>query len=401
MSRAAIARVVGSLGGRRPDAWTDAQTVVERERVAVETVLADPRHTPIYGFDTLLGQLDGIRSPGGEELLAAHLLGPRARLDGEALRLISACKAEQLSHGGSGIAPEVFRQVARSALTPLPDAEGAWTASYGCGDVVPAAWWAAAVRGDGFEIDLAAPGTVITLINGHFVSTAAALIAAGRLVHAGERLLARHRALVHDESVWPHAGRQRPVSIRDVAPIEHAWRSGVTALGDAIERRLEGPSVNPLFAATVAGVEARSQSGFLDFTLTMALTGGLQLAALGAALAQRLVAHLSAAALARDPDAAAVQPPKVAAAIGHALRSATAVPLDFGGAESDGVEDLQDLSLLTALRLVEATERLDEALALLDGALGGDAPPVEGMLTRLLLGEEGTALPPLPHRWLV
>lgn len=368
-----IAAVLAACHSRRPDAhWTRSVNALAAERAKVEAMLA--RGATVYGFTTMLGHLDHHgRSPDvvrEQALLAAHLVGATEPLAPATARLVTACKLEQLAAGGSGIHSQTYASIVDAFSSQNEGMRGCWQ-SYGSGDVVPAAWWLQSLV-DAGGVSIGRSGDVIALINGHFFSTAIAIESALRfadLVGATLAVLTSHarreplaagwddRALAAWESFAPKPNDNRPtqlpVSLRDTEPTARVLLNAVVHLTDAIEARLAGPSANPLFVNSNAGIEARSQSSFLDFGLTIALTEARQAALIALGILQRVAHHLTSElqAAAPEPRQELVQPPKIAAAyLTSALMSAT-LPGDFVGDESDGIEDLRDLSLFSARAL--------------------------------------------------
>ena len=403
MTRDALKRVLTALVGESAEPWREAESRIAAEHESVLRLLTEQPDLPVYGFSTLLGHLDDVegRDSGGD-LLRAHLLGPLTVLPGPVLRLISACNAEQLSHGGSGVSPAAYRGVCAAATTTGPDAEGSWTSSYGSGDVVPAAWWMAALQ-DPAGLDPERPGEVIALINGTFVSTAAAILAGARLADAAGRLFSALDAASAAPLIAFPDGRQRPVSLRDPEPVVSAITAALADLGAAADRRLAAPSANPLFDVAGGRTAPRSQSSFLDYRATWALTTAAQATLLAIGTAQRIAEHITRSRLAESPDPALVQPPKVLQAIlDRALLVGGALPGRFSGADSDGVEDLRDLSLLTALRVIDLVDHLEQALSVLAALglpVGGDPRGVQAFLGH---PAEAALLAPLVGlRWTV
>jgi hypothetical protein len=65
------------------------------------------------------------------------------------------------------------------------------------------------------------------------------------------------------------------------------------------------------------------------------------------------------------------------------------LPLQFTGSDSDGIEDLRDLSLLTGASVLELAAMARETIALLDSVVPGpsDDPEPSHALMELLTGE--------------
>lgn len=379
MPTSSTSRVITSwVTGAAPE-WHAAIARLENERRDIEAVVFAPGADPVYGFSTRLGHLDHLPRQQADEYTTVenHQIGSPSPLDARIIDLVSMCKLEQLHWGGTGIHPATFaRLLAASDDRHAAMRSGAWDTSYGSGDVIPAAWWVRyAIQADQRH-ELAA-GDAIALLNGSFYSTARALATmlsagdavaellavAGRFIHIPEETVgsrgqrgANLRSAVRNLRPAPAQSNMRtqlPVSLRDGAPTIAAIASAFQGVQAAVESRLDHSSGNPLFTASVdsASISARSQSSFLDFTLTFALTSLIQSQHLALALGQRVVEHVAAALVTESPnhDSRFVQPPKAAQAIvERAALVAGTLPIRFSGADSQGVEDLRDLSLLTA-----------------------------------------------------
>lgn len=363
----------------------------------------------MYGFNTLLGHLDAREQPVVDQaqLLAAHLVSQPEPIRAETVRLVTACKLEQLHHGGSGIHPASYRYVL-DHFGHETDTSGCW-ASYGSGDVVPAAWWTHALDPDR-NVLTQHMGDTITLINGHFFSTAIAIEVAERyLAFIGEvldwlclrgvagpnghgwhpRVLPLWNSLPHGAPRSDTA--QLPISLRDISPLARALLNSGDVLATALEDRLSAVSANPLL---VVDAEPRliSQNSYLGFGVTFALTQARQAGQLALGLVQRLLLHDSRSRITHSSaDQNLVQPPKIGRALVSAGLQGAALPADFVGDESEGIEDVRDLGLTTArgldtfltecafpaLRLLETSSatRPDRVAALLvPGLLAGAEP---------------------------
>lgn len=371
-----------------PD-WIAAAGRIEQERIDAEAVL--DRGERVYGFTTMLGHLDDAPADAQaqEVLLSAHLVGPRDEAPAGMLDLLSAAKAEQLSHGGSGVRPTTYRAVL-DAFGDEP-AMGSWLSSYSSGDVVPAAWWASARVIP--KIRPLAAGDVITLINGSFFAAAHASLAWAAATTALVEALRRYAAVAPVRSgtdpdlaalarVFATEQRgdvQPPVSLRDAGP---AVRTIVRALRDtagAIDHRLGNVSANPVFE----NGHAHSQSSFLDFELTRAL-GGLQLAVqLASGIIQRLITH---GVDADDPFG--VQPPKISRAL--LLRDPVPGAYLFTGADSRGIEDVRDLALNASTEVLRSVETLRALLDIHDDAVPEGQLPATADVGAVLAGLIGT-----------
>ena len=391
------------LEGTPPDAWAAGAARVEDERTSIDRLLASTPLPRIYGFTTLLGHLDDHRASAEDQwtLLDAHLVGTPTRQTAAFGQLLAACKIEQASHGGSGMSPAAFDALRDRAIDTQTGIAGAWTASYGAGDVVPGAWLARDALARRPRREFAA-GDVIALINGHHISTAIALLAAARATHelaavsaeaailtasaefseaAGaahpddetRTLITTARTAAGERAARPAPDAQAPISQRDARPLIAGSLAPLRQTVAGIEARLSAPSANPLFAGEP--LRAHSQSGFLDLTLTHALTALQQSLHLAAGLWQRFIVRATANAPSDDPARALVQPAKVAQAVVERMASMAALPSRFTGTDSEGVEDVRDLSLHTAVRVLELVDLCAEIRSLASRVPGLEAEP--------------------------
>ena len=404
-SSSAIRRVLTAvLDSSLPDAWAAGAARVESERQSIDRLLTSNPVPQIYGFTTLLGHLDDHRASADDQwtLLDAHLVGtpmPQTPAFGQ---LLAACKIEQASHGGSGMSPAAFDALRDRAVDTQSDISGAWTASYGAGDVVPGAWLARDLVARRARKQFAA-GDVIALINGHHISTAIALLAAARATHelaavsaetailtaasdpsdsddasdhsddASRALITLARAAAGERAGASDPTAQAPISLRDARPLLEAALAPLRQTAAGIEARLSKPSANPLF--TGQPLRAHSQSGFLDLTLTHALTALQQSLHLAAGLWQRFIVLATASAPSDDPARALVQPAKVSQAVVERMASMAVLPSRFTGTDSEGVEDVRDLSLHTALRVLELVDLCAAIRSLASRVPGLEAEP--------------------------
>lgn len=359
---------------REPASWAASEARIAADRLAIEHFVAAGGRA--YGFTTRLGQYDAVEARSADrEFLDDHLVGWSFEVPDPFVRLLSAVKASQLAQGGSGIDPDLYRVIRSSAVARDGSAvSGAWLDSYGAADVVPGAWWLRAV----LERSRASlrPGDFIASASGSFVSTAAGIAA---LLQADD-VLARFFSFLPatDPALWRTARTPReravqellngahddgdvqaPISLRDATPIVSGLLSASDRLVDALARRLEHPSANPL---VIPGPPVRvvSQNSYLDVELTTAAHGMLQVLHLLIEHTQRLCEH----AFASDRSPARVQLPKVAQAVVERSRVLLGAP-SFSSSQSDGVEDVYDMSLDAAVRVVVMAGFADRALALL------------------------------------
>lgn len=363
--------------------WAQCAARISEERTRVEEYIA--RGGAAYGFTTRLGHLDNeiLTDQASSSLLTDHLHGRRWAFPPDVIRLVTAVKVAQLSAGGSGVSRELFARL----LVALEDHSegavfGAWDASYGSGDVVPAAWWLRHVLGDD-SVQLR-PGDVIAAINGNFFSTAVSISvvaeALDTLAHylailpaipldvapRSEPAVALHD-LLRDGGESDSAGPQRAVSERDSSPYLDAVVQMLCEVSRSLSLRLRRATSNPHFYFDVdaeghSSVRAVSQNGFLDFDLSMSLDRLLAVLQMAAAHTQRLLewhcARASAPAL--------VQVPKVADSL-VARASTLHGPRVFGFAASQGIEDMRDFTLTNALVALDGVRLLREVLDLCAG----------------------------------
>lgn len=424
----ALVRVLGAWATRTVDpAWASAVARLETERQAIEKMLNERSAEPVYGFSTMLGHLD---REGGLEvtqrsMLAAHLVGPTSALSGDTLRLTTLCKIEQIHHGGCGIHPQTFRDVLGSATLTASSALGAWEASYGSGDVVPAAWWAQSLLSGGVLSELRT-GDTIALINGNFFSASWGLLASLEVIDAAARIVAAASVMCRlpsssplrrEESArpivqlfdqaqatgaaypWDRPG-QAPVTLRDGTPLVQAALAVTGQLGRALDAVLGAPSANPRFVTVDGAMVAESQSSFLDQRVTFALTAASQLLELVTGMSQRFVEHRTASLqrAAGTPDPRLVQPPKVASALLEQVSSLGSPHLRFVGADSEGIEDLRDGALLAARMVLSQGKVVREAVDLVDAFVQVDPAAIDAARTVMLesfLGRAGVGRPEL------
>lgn len=346
----------------------DAHALVERERAAVDRLLDGENSPRVYGFTTLLGHLDDQDSTveSQNRLLDAHLAGIPFELPAAWERLVLACKLAQLSAGGSGVHPSTYRRLGEILAS---DAEhdhvvsGAWTSSYGSGDVVPGAWFVDNLcRSHG--LTLSHPGDLITLINGNFISTAVALLVQSDFVRVARESI-QLLSSVDDFLNSSQAGHsvQLSVTMRDLQPLQTSLEHTIGQLCVALDARLHTHSCNPRFLVSESRTEYLSQSSFLDFTLTGALSVATQ-------AAQQIAVYLKGSirlreSLAPADEMAPIQPTKVAQALIAGLaNSDPSATAGFSISESNGVEDVCDLGLASALNLLRVTSGLKRVLSI-------------------------------------
>lgn len=357
-----------------PASWAGAEQRIAGDRDVVDDLLSRGRHA--YGFTTRLGQFDDVDARGADvEFLRDHLVGWTFPVPASLTRLLSATKATQLACGGSGIGTGMYRVIrAHAVAADDGEVEGAWLDSYGAADVVPGSWWLKSVlERSGARLE---SGDFIASVSGTFVSTAASIVALLQTTAATSRYLAlvpptdpilwrparsaredRVRSLLDGPSETGPV--QSAISLRDATPVVTAVVGAGDRFLEAISRRLAAPSANPLVDA--AGRRILSQNSYLDFELTAAADGLLQALHLAIQHMQRLCEHAFAAA----PSPRQVQIPKLAQAVVERSRTLLGAE-SFASHQSGGVEDLYDMSLDAAVRVVVMTRFADQAIALLE-----------------------------------
>lgn len=383
-----------------PTYWRDGIAELARRRALIEQQLA-AGELSAYGFTTRLGQRDDEPSADDLAMLSEHLVGVEREMPDMVARLCLAHLMEQVLVSPSGAPPTAAERLLEVLDSDEPlTLRGAWFSSYGSGDVVPAAWLVHGALGR--QHLTGAPGTTISLINGRHMSTAIATVSIAWTLGTIARCLG---ALANGTrelgGVLPsplegtdRAGEripQLPVSLRDLSPTLSAARRAARSARSALLHRITTPSGNPLFEIDGDTVSAKSQSSFLDFELTMALQDVCCALLVAASCFHRLHVYRGT----HNPDQP-LQLPKILHAELDALTMSLPKPGAFGADDSAGVEDLRDLSLLTAAGLARGTRHLDVMLSV-DGAAHG-TPEDLSLLDSTLLGEDlGLGSAPAEH----
>jgi len=383
-----IARVVSAATSREPSAaWIEAEAGIAEERRVVEALLAD-EHTKIYGFNTLLGQRHHEEATGREQslLLEGHLCGPPTGASAGVMGLITAFKIEQLSKGGSGISTETYRKLCECIREPRP-CDIAWAASYGSGDVVPAAWWLSGQIGE--HARRLPAGDLIASINGNFVSGALGLVASvelarysghflslagvvcspvnSQIVPAPDSLEGRLLSGMAENFSMVYPGTQPPVSARDAGLYASPVARMASDLLASIEKRASAPSCNPRFVRSGGGALAISQASFLDVELTLRLVACQHLVYFCMGATQRftqIVAEL-------DPERRHIQHPKISDAYVRGAHTIGAGLGSYSGAHSEGLEDLWDGALIASRNLLRVLSMAEDQLAILEEVVDG------------------------------
>lgn len=329
---------------------------ISRERRAVEELLASPEAPAIYGFNTLFGHLDSVGMGPGDQarLLQNHLIGPVVESPESWIRLLARVKWLSISRGGTGISAEAAKIIYSAGYNRefrILKSGGNWSASYGSGDVVPGAWFVDSIFSRE-QIDSMLPGDLMSIINGHFVSTSAGIVANELFRSFTENVLSLCR--VAKRLIMERDSRtQYPVTVRDLGPLEDSIDYTTRCLEGALRFRLESRSGNPLFTFQNGDVEPLSNSSFLDFRLTSALDSASKCIVICCQYLRGFVAFLQRENAAGSNSL--VQPSKVMGAT--ILEIGRRGPGWAGGTllqESEGVEDACDESLQSGIRFVNA-----------------------------------------------
>ncbi|AIL96590.1 aromatic amino acid lyase [Corynebacterium ureicelerivorans] len=352
-----------------PQAWSNRVNPLADERYRIEQFIESGGQA--YGFTTLFGHLDSIKREREaiSSLYQGHLVGHPDRLDPVIARGIVAVKLCQLSNGGTGISLASYERLREAYAAGLDDVRVDLYASYGSGDVVPGAWLVNSIFGG---VENLRRGDLMALINGAYLPAGVLLGALDQL----ETVVSRGLVLIADardvsKKLQKSSDVQLPVSLRDLTPlhevVDHARDQIEAALLRAANRR----SGNPMFQIEGGVVQPWSNSSFLDFQLTFALSTAHEASLVIAAYATSATRWVcgSAELLADELQRPLfVQLPKVAKAYEDKLlaRSAGA---SYSQNESRGVEDISDSSLRRVLDLVDSASVIDNINDLLEEAL--------------------------------
>lgn len=344
------------------------EEMISQQRKSVTEYIMKEDSLPVYGFTTLLGHFDNrpIDIHSQNSLLDAHLVGEQESFPPEWGELLLLCKIRSLQAGGSGIHPETYSCLVKAYKNKDMNNhmwDGAWTSTYGSGDVVPASWFVKNLQ-DYHGLELKHPGDLIALINGNFISTAFSIIGALQFNQtAYESLHLIEQVHAHHTDKGSRTV-QLPVTMRDLSPIFHQVQYTLDNLSERIIERLNRPSGNPLFLDKGDGLRPYSQSSFLDFTLSSALLNAQHVCIqLGAYLKGSI--HLRETTHTDDPATTPIQPTKIAQAhIYKIIQAVSSSSLGYSISESNGIEDVCDLTVLNASGIIKSTQALQELIGL-------------------------------------
>lgn len=352
-----------------PQTWSSRANALAAERHRIEQFVASGGQA--YGFTTLFGHLDAIKREREAiaNLYQGHLVGHPDRLDPVIARGIVAVKLCQLSNGGTGISLASYESLREACASGLDDVQVDLCASYGSGDVVPGTWLVSSIFGG---VDDLQRGDLMALINGSYIPAGVLLGALDQL----ETVASRGLSLIADaqnvsKMLRKSSDVQLPVSLRDLTPLHEAVAYARDQIEAALLRAANRRSGNPMFQIERGVVQPLSNSSFLDFQMTFALSAAREASLVIAAYATSATrwvcgsAELMADELQRP---LFVQLPKVAKAYEGKLLSKSK-GVGYSQNESRGVEDISDSSLRRVLDLIESAPVLDSISDLLEEAL--------------------------------
>ncbi|WP_257159692.1 aromatic amino acid ammonia-lyase [Corynebacterium cystitidis] len=351
-------------------AWDDACEDVSSTRSKVDSYLADGGQA--YGFSTLLGHLDSHRLSMRDvqnDMFRAHLVGEPHPVSLRQIRAITAVKLSQLAQAANGVSLEIysallksFTQLERSSALAMDLA-----ASYGSGDVVPAAWWVHSVLGQNPCFDR---GDVIALINGNFITPGLVLAdyASWRsaIDEVVDTVLIARKTLGGSEV-------QLPVSLRDVSPLTQLVDFSFSRLRDQVIAAVNEPTGNPLFVESGGEFKAVSNSSFLNFSLASSLSAFAEMLEACSAYLRSATERLANVGEQREGElvhgAYFVQPPKVSKAYFDQIHSLMNTSFPLAQSESHMVEDIGDTALARWRILNPGVELLRTQLGIAQGVL--------------------------------
>ncbi len=361
-----------------------------------------PEGRAIYGTTTLPGHRDGTKvsleaqTRHQAALIASHAIAGPPFLSAAAARAIGLAKlCSLLPDPAAPISADLYRHILccfeDPAFAPAIPAD----ASYGAGDVIPAAHWAQAVLARPGAPSHLQPGEGMTLINGAFVHVGATLAALDRLELLWQRMLdtIRHSIAVLapdsdcldpspaldpvasaalewlQTSVPPQAPylRQQPVVLRTIPQLLDGFSGTATTVAATLSAALARPSGNPLFTEGPPAAH-RVSGSFLEPGLTLATGAMVDAVLMVGWAAQRRLSHLieshGAGADGADP-IGLIQWPKFAEArLQSARRMAGLRAFAGGGSTSAGIEDFWAFGIETLTALDVAVEMAEDVISL-------------------------------------
>ena len=354
--------------------WRDKTENIKEERALIARYLYDGILTSVYGFSTLLGQLDNVASTRKDQtkLLNAYLSGTPEGVSTDIARWLTAVKLELLSNGGSGISVKSYEELIRFLEEPKL-CQIDFDASYSSGDVVPASWWINSIFLDSEELRT---GDLIALMNGNFVSLGMTAYAYSCFLDYVCRFLSmlKHYNLYSDfhtdlernvvvslgiPLLPVHSAPQPSVLERDIRPVLDLIFTSVREGVSCIDASLSHPSANPLFKFEDDKVLACSNSSFLNYMIPHMLCGSEYTLSVIARISYSLIGIKCREKLhgTDKNDPKWVQPPKDALEYCVSIESSSINLAQTTGAESDGMENSWDTGLIHALHFLEQLEK--------------------------------------------
>lgn len=360
MPQLTMNQLINSIQRREPlDVWFDARSRISQERRAIESFIRSGGTA--YGLTSMFGHRDNVSSNLNEQiqLLNYHCIGTPTESSDVLSRSVLTMKLCQLSQGGSGISRQTYEQLLSMWPRDMSHVVIDFDASYGSGDVVPAAWLARQCVSPSMIL----PGDVMCLINGSFVGAGFAL----SLYNDLHESLSSSVSIVHRLSRFAlNTGSvQTTISLRDTSPLEHTAHASLTQLSSAIENSASCQSANPKFDFDTNGhASAHSTSDFLDFDMSQALVSMMNTLIIASSYLVGSSRWASAYYEACESGAEAsryVQYPKVIKAYYDNMPMQT---VHAAQAESLGIEDVSDSSLSLAVSCKRCLELLNKQLIL-------------------------------------
>ncbi|MBM7052121.1 MULTISPECIES: hypothetical protein [unclassified Rothia (in: high G+C Gram-positive bacteria)] len=369
-----------------PQSWNDACDLIEYERERILSCLAEGRQA--YGFTSLLGPLDSYEVLESQQkiLLDGHVIGNVNKVEKYLAKIICATKIVNLSNGGTGISKSTYEYLLDAAVNDylLDRIYIDFSASYGSGDVVPAAQFIRSLLADKHSLEC---GDLISLINGHYISTAMGIFIFRRLSEIIYSLLEcispffvtpiqelknndwyyRFSPRMIQRDVWD-SPPQKSVLFRDAEPILRFIDEAFHRLASEIEKDLSRRSGNPLFVVTSDDILLRSQSSFLNFTFSSSLVQIGDLVKLLSGVLQRATQYCyekiqDSEDFSQEEKIAVVQYPKVSESYRIKINS-IGFSKDYTGYMSGGVEDIWDLGLQCANSVLESIDVFEKQLSI-------------------------------------
>lgn len=397
-----IAALLDAIATRRlPDEGVMARTAAAACWPDFLALLATVPPPVIYGANTLPGhRMADATAPGASAinraLFESHLVAAEPPwLAPAAVGGATLAKLMAIASGHVPVRPETADMVIEYFRN------GDWTqaqvpaaASYGCGDVVPAAHWLAAVlRHSDIGINALGPGEAMALVNGNFIAVGAALTQLSDICALSARVMANEAWLVEllaipralfafhrddaeigaamdvlaeiaaDEDPVGHD--QLPVSIRSIPQMLAARHHAIGRLAGAVRTALSIPSGNPLFDPVNNAM--LSQASFLALDVSLALSAAAELFLAQIWVCTERCKFLSARfgeQLGSNPVATIQVVKQMQAQCEEARRTHGSRLFASGSSTSAGIEDFWGYTLPASQALGDLITRLNKVLAI-------------------------------------